>query len=148
MAGRRFATGTILFRDPARIHAHSFLDGTLPSSGQSRYPVVVLRGGLGALTTQYTTLAEDLASHGYVVVGFDAVRRMCEAWEEKREALPYGTDGLVVKVDSLVDQARLGATAKSSAFARAVEPSRPQHTTFMPNARPTRATAAPMCPNA
>ncbi len=31
-----------------------------------------MRAGLAALTTDYTTLAEDLAGHGYVVVGFDA----------------------------------------------------------------------------
>jgi predicted dienelactone hydrolase len=31
-----------------------------------------MRTGGAALTTDYTTLAEDLASHGYVVVGFDA----------------------------------------------------------------------------
>ena len=34
-----------------------------------------MRAGLAALTTDYTTLAEDLASHGYVVVGFDAPYR-------------------------------------------------------------------------
>jgi predicted dienelactone hydrolase len=34
-----------------------------------------MRPGLGALTTDFTTLAEDLASHGYVVVGFDAPYR-------------------------------------------------------------------------
>jgi predicted dienelactone hydrolase len=39
---------------------------------QKTYPIVFLRGGLAALVTQYTSLAEDLASHGYVVVGFDA----------------------------------------------------------------------------
>ena len=43
---------------------------------------------------------------------------------------------------------RLAATSKPSALARAVEPSRPQHTTCMPNARPTRATAAPIWPKA
>jgi predicted dienelactone hydrolase len=31
-----------------------------------------MRAGGGGLTTDYTTLAEDLASHGYIVVGFDA----------------------------------------------------------------------------
>jgi dienelactone hydrolase len=36
---------------------------------------VFMRAGLAALTTDYTTLAEDLASHGYVVVGFDAPYR-------------------------------------------------------------------------
>jgi len=34
-----------------------------------------MRAGAGALTTDFTTLAEDLASHGYVVVGFDAPYR-------------------------------------------------------------------------
>jgi hypothetical protein len=34
-----------------------------------------MRAGLADLTTDYTTLAEDLASHGYVVVGFDAPYR-------------------------------------------------------------------------
>jgi predicted dienelactone hydrolase len=34
-----------------------------------------MRAGLAALTTDYTTLAKDLASHGYVVVGFDAPYR-------------------------------------------------------------------------
>jgi predicted dienelactone hydrolase len=34
-----------------------------------------MRAGGGALTTDFTTLAEDLASHGYVVVGFDAPYR-------------------------------------------------------------------------
>jgi dienelactone hydrolase len=34
-----------------------------------------MRAGLAALTTDYTSLAEDLASHGYVVAGFDAPYR-------------------------------------------------------------------------
>src|ERR1700736_6350012 len=34
-----------------------------------------MRAGLAALTTDYTTLSEDLASHGYVVMGFDAPYR-------------------------------------------------------------------------
>jgi predicted dienelactone hydrolase len=37
--------------------------------------VVLMRGGLASLVTSYTSLAEDLASHGYVVVGFDAPYR-------------------------------------------------------------------------
>ena len=65
---------TFLTRDLSLVHPHSVMDGTL-SPEQSHYPVVILRAGLGALTTQYTTLAEDLASHGYVVVGFDAPYR-------------------------------------------------------------------------
>ncbi len=65
--------GTLL-RDPAKVKTHSTEDGPL-SPEQPTYPVVVLRAGLGAPTTDYTTLAENLASHGYVVVGFDAPYR-------------------------------------------------------------------------
>lgn len=34
-----------------------------------------MRAGLAALTTDYTTFAADLASHGYLVAGFDAPHR-------------------------------------------------------------------------
>ena len=37
--------------------------------------MVILRAGASAQVTNYSTLAEDLASHGYVVVGFDAPYR-------------------------------------------------------------------------
>jgi DNA ligase (NAD+) len=47
------------------------------------------------------------------VRGYDELRALCTRWESLRAKLPYGTDGLVVKVDSLRDEARLGMTAKS-----------------------------------
>src|SRR5438093_4073038 len=65
---------TLLGRDAARVHPHSIVDAPV-APAQRAYPVVILRGGLGAWTTDYTTLAEDLASHGYVLVGFDAPGR-------------------------------------------------------------------------
>ncbi len=63
-----------LTRDLSRVRAHSLRDAPV-SPQQAAYPVVLMRGGGAALTTDYTTLAEDLASHGYVVVGFDAPHR-------------------------------------------------------------------------
>jgi predicted dienelactone hydrolase len=61
-------------RDPAVVRTHSSEDVPI-ASGQQSYPVVIVRAGSGALVADYTTLAEDLASHGYVVVGFDAPYR-------------------------------------------------------------------------
>ena len=61
-------------RDPALVRTHSVSDATV-SPEQHKYPVVLLRAGGSALTTDFTTLAEDLASHGFIVVGFDAPYR-------------------------------------------------------------------------
>ncbi len=37
----------------------------------------------------------------------------CKLWEPERDALPFEVDGMVVKVNSLVQQSRLGETSKS-----------------------------------
>ena len=55
--------------DWAKVRCHSFANAPRrPGS----YPVVIFRGGASAPVVNYTTLIEDLASHGYVVVGIDA----------------------------------------------------------------------------
>ena len=64
----------VLTRDLARVRPHSLRAAHLARSERS-YPVVILRGGASASVAMYTTLAEDLASHGYVVVGIDAPYR-------------------------------------------------------------------------
>ena len=61
-------------RDLSLVRAHSTSDPEV-SPERPSYPVVIMRAGGGALTTDYTTLTEDLASHGYIVVGFDAPYR-------------------------------------------------------------------------
>jgi predicted dienelactone hydrolase len=61
-------------RDLSLVRPHSTSDPDV-SPEQRSYPVVIMRAGGGALTTDFTTLAEDLASHGYIVVGFDAPYR-------------------------------------------------------------------------
>jgi dienelactone hydrolase len=75
LLGRQGAFMRLFFkRDTAVVRAHSVRDAAV-SPEQRAYPVVVLRAGGSALTTDFTTLAEDLASHGYVVIGFDAPYR-------------------------------------------------------------------------
>lgn len=43
----------------------------------------------------------------------DEILQFIAEWTEKRPTLPYEIDGIVIKVDSLAQQAQLGATAKS-----------------------------------
>jgi predicted dienelactone hydrolase len=58
-------------RDEALVRAHSVAGADI-SPAQRTYPVVFMKSGIGALATDYTTLAEDLASHGFVVAGSDS----------------------------------------------------------------------------
>ncbi|MGI8610595.1 MAG: alpha/beta hydrolase family protein [Candidatus Dormibacteria bacterium] len=51
---------------PAAIRSHAY-DGAPVASGH--FPVLVLAPGLGMDVSSYTTLAEEMASHGYVVAG-------------------------------------------------------------------------------
>src|SRR5207247_2046796 len=64
----------LLTRDLSKVHPRSLRNATL-SPQQRSYPVLIMRGGASAPVMNYSTLAEDLASHGYVVVGFDAPYR-------------------------------------------------------------------------
>jgi len=71
-------TGSAIFRlltrDVSKVHGHSLRNAGV-SSKQVSYPVVIMRAGASAPVANYSTLSEDLASHGYIVVGFDAPYR-------------------------------------------------------------------------
>ncbi|PKG25142.1 NAD-dependent DNA ligase LigA [Niallia nealsonii] len=47
----------------------------------------------------------------------EEVMQYVEEWQEKRPNLPYEIDGIVIKVDGLADQEKLGTTAKSPRWA-------------------------------
>ena len=108
---RRGPLNRLLTRDPARVHPHSLV-GTPVSGARPGYPVVILRGGLGAQVTDYTILAEDLASHGYVVVGFDA------AYRTGLVVLP---DGRAVERPAAANPETLAGEAKEQLATRLLE---------------------------
>jgi predicted dienelactone hydrolase len=64
----------LLTRDSSNVRSHSASNSDV-SHQQRSYPVAIMRGGASSGVLNYTALAEDLASHGYVVVGFDAPYR-------------------------------------------------------------------------
>ena len=51
--------------------------------------------------------------HSEPLMSADALIRFCGQWEQKRHALDFPVDGIVIKIDALEQQRRLGATAKS-----------------------------------
>ncbi len=63
--------------------------------------------------------------------GIDEVIAYCEAWDSKREKLPYAIDGVVVKVNSVGIQNELGFTSKSPRWAIAYKYAARQETTVV-----------------
>lgn len=56
-------------------------------------------------------------SHSQTCLGIDEVIEFCKSWEDRRHTLEYDTDGVVVKVDSIEWQDKLGSVARSPRWA-------------------------------
>jgi DNA ligase (NAD+) len=67
--------------------------------------------------------------------GIEEVFKYCDAWEPKREDLPYEIDGVVIKVNSLGIQRELGYTAKAPRWAIAYKYPARQETTVVNDIR-------------
>jgi predicted dienelactone hydrolase len=52
-------------------YSHAFTDVKI-SAAKKRYPVIFFSHGLGRVAAHYTAFLENLASHGYIVVGVDS----------------------------------------------------------------------------
>jgi len=87
------------------------------------FPYFLLREGRPALDTHWEAL-EELKRMGFKVnphrklcPNIEEVLRFCAEWEARREELPYEIDGVVLKIDSVAQQQRLGYTAKAPRWA-------------------------------
>lgn len=87
------------------------------------YQVVEIDGGDGAPASQWEALAL-LAALGFPVAkqsrrvdDFEDLVAFVEGWEPQRRALPFETDGLVIKLDSFALQERLGFVGKDPRWA-------------------------------
>ena len=56
-------------------------------------------------------------SHRRKCKDLDGLLKFIREWENKRDGLPYETDGVVAKIDSIPQQERLGWTAKAPRWA-------------------------------
>ncbi len=61
--------GALLFQTVSAIHDRA--TDAPPSSAGALFPVLIMEPGLGPIIPEYATLAEDLASRGYVVIGLN-----------------------------------------------------------------------------
>jgi len=55
--------------------------------------------------------------HSQLCKNLDEVVKYCNLWQERKEKLPFDIDGIVIKVNSLSQQKRLGFTHKSPRWA-------------------------------
>jgi DNA ligase (NAD+) len=122
----RERNGLARFANPRNAAAGALraLDPSVTAERQLDYfTYFVLKDGQPLLPSHWESL-EHLAAAGFKV---NAHRQKCKdveellafirAWETKREALPYETDGVVAKVDAVAQQVKLGWTAKSPRWA-------------------------------
>ena len=136
----RAAAGLSLFANPRNAAAGALraLDPSVTAKRQLDYFTYFLfRNGKAIYDSHWQSL-ETLAAAGFKV---NTHRRQCRnldellafihEWETRRETLPYETDGVVAKVDSLDQQTRLGWTAKAPRWAIAFKYPARQATTVL-----------------
>ncbi len=76
-------------------------------------------------------LGFPVSRHSLLCKSMWEVIDFCNMWEEKREEVPFEIDGVVVKVNALDQQHRLGTTAKSPRWAMAFKFKAKQATTVL-----------------
>lgn len=65
---KRLSTSAFMLQDPATVRSHAVQDAS-PAAEPQRFPVLIFAPGYGSIAPDYTALAEDLASRGYIVAG-------------------------------------------------------------------------------
>jgi len=99
-----------LTADLAKVRAHSAHDVAL-SAAEARYPVVMLGGGgSGTSGLSFSTLAEDLASHGYIVASVDAAAgrnpELCVGRADEEGCATAVMTPLVARIGQALDSLR------------------------------------------
>ncbi|HTU45665.1 MAG TPA: NAD-dependent DNA ligase LigA [Bryobacteraceae bacterium] len=99
----------------------------------------LLRDGRPMLPSHWESL-EALVAAGFKVNphrkkcgGLDELLDFIREWETKRDTLPYETDGVVAKIDSIEQQEKLGWTAKAPRWAIAFKYPARQSQTVLEN---------------
>ena len=111
---RNAASGTLKMLDPDEVgrrglwctlyHIPSeYIEGRFPG----HYEALSAAASWGLPVSEHRSLCRDIAG----------VEEYINHWDTARKVLPYPTDGVVIKINSLEDQLSLGYTAKSPRWA-------------------------------
>ena len=109
---RNSAAGTLKLQDPKIVAQRplNFVSYYLfanRNSTSSHFENLQRLRNLGFPVSEHSKRCKDVSE----------VIQYWKQWEERRDTLPYDIDGIVVKVDSLAQQEKLGAIAKSPRWA-------------------------------
>ena len=107
---RNAAAGAVRQLDPAQSAKRNLAIWAYSAAGlavRSQQALLARLRALGIRTNPHVAAAPDI----------DAVLAFVASWERRRHELDYGTDGIVVKVDAVGDQERLGSLARSPRWA-------------------------------
>jgi dienelactone hydrolase len=135
IAPERASALGLTLEDVERVHLRARLDAP-PAATTSPRPGVVLMPGWGAPMALYTALAQELASHGYVVVTVDPALGMedpnalppdpadpAQRFDQLSSALDLLTSPTLATMAGLVDTERIAVGGHSIAGAVAVQAS-------------------------
>ncbi|MHB8157824.1 MAG: NAD-dependent DNA ligase LigA [Desulfocucumaceae bacterium] len=122
----REEAGEPLFANPRNAAAGALrqLDPSVTAARQLSVFMYALGAAEGEVLATHSSVLEYLREQGFrinphyrVFDNIELVAEYCREWQQSRFDLPYATDGMVVKVNSLQQQAILGATMKSPRWA-------------------------------
>ncbi|MBN1397175.1 MAG: NAD-dependent DNA ligase LigA [Bacteroidetes bacterium] len=111
---RNSAAGTLKLQDPRMVAQRplnfiSYFFYSKENSRDSHYDNLQFLRDIGFPVSLHTRVCQTI----------DEVIIFWKEWEERRDELSYDIDGIVVKIDSLRQQEKLGAAAKSPRWAAA-----------------------------
>jgi DNA ligase (NAD+) len=116
------------------------LDPSVTASRRLDYFAYFLLQDGGPMLASHWESLERLVAAGFKVnphrkkcANLDELQAFIRDWDTKRDSLPYETDGVVAKIDSIDQQQRLGWTAKAPRWAIAFKYPARQSSTVLEN---------------
>ena len=110
---RNAAAGSVKLKDATQLQKRH-LQAVFYSIGFTEETIAITQ------SSQLTFLANEgfpIPLNCSVATDFEAVATFCDHWEEHRDSFPYEIDGIVIKLDDLSIQRKLGFTNKSPKWA-------------------------------